>query len=75
MCDRGNHRYTVEVIGQPVRYAGGNAEEALHALLTIDVDGGEEGYVVAEHATAPISYCRVESNRLEVAAILERVPA
>lgn len=73
-CERGNHHYTVEVIGQVIRYAGTSADDAVSALLTVDTDDDEEGYVVAEHATAPISYCRRESDRLECAAILASVP-
>jgi hypothetical protein len=60
------HIYTVEVLGQAVRYVGSNADDAVHALLTID-DEVEEGYVVAEHE--PHTYCHVESNRVECEAI------
>jgi hypothetical protein len=62
----------VEVVGQRIRYAGSDDEAALSALLTIDIDRGEEGYVVAEHPTAPISYCRAESERIENEAIKVR---
>jgi hypothetical protein len=65
MCER-EHHYTVEVLGQPIRYAGTSADEAVSALLTISED--DEGYVVAEH-TEPVSYCHAESNRLEIEAM------
>lgn len=81
MCDR-EHNYTVEVVGQPVRYIGTESEEAVSALCGIDIDGGEEGYAVAEHETETIdsngpgtSYCRAESERIESEAIAARVDA
>ena len=72
MCDR-NHYYIVEVVGQPIRYAGSDAAEAVNALLTIDSDGGEEGYVVAERI-ADHTYCPGESSRVEATAICQSVP-
>ena len=73
MCDK-PHNYTVEVVGQPVRYIGTEEDDAISALLSISDD--EEGYVVAEHETDVVasngpgtSYCLAESNRIENEAI------
>ena len=69
MCDK-THRYTIEVIGQPARYAGTDADEAVSALLSVDTDNGEEGYAVAEHDEGDrTSYCRAESAVIECAAL------
>ena len=69
MCDK-PHTYTVEVIGQPVRYVGTDEDEAVSALLGIDEDRDEEGYVVAEHIVdLGTSYCSAESNHIENEAI------
>jgi hypothetical protein len=69
MCEKA-HRYTVEVIGGRPRYVGTDEDEAVSALLTIDPDYGEEGYVVAEHVTGcATTYCPDESNRIEGEAI------
>jgi len=54
--------YMVEVIGQPPRYAGSSADEAVKALCTINPDMGEEGWVVAESSGV---YNSAESNRIE----------
>jgi hypothetical protein len=71
MCDK-NHRYTIEIIGQAIRYSGTDEDAALSALLTINPDY-EEGYVVAEHADGEtVTYCRTESNRLENEAVKAR---
>ena len=72
MCDQ-SHRYTVEVIGKPVRYVGTDEDEAVSALLTINPDYDEEGHVVAEHVDGDATvYCPAESNRLENEAIKAR---
>jgi hypothetical protein len=72
MCGK-NHRYTIEVIGQAIRYSGTDEGEALSALLTINPDYDEEGYVVAEHADGEtVTYCRAESNRMEGEAVKVR---
>lgn len=64
------HRYTVEVVGRPARYIGTDEDEAVSALLTVDEDRGEEGYVVAEHDSGNATvYCPAESNRIENEAI------
>lgn len=75
MCDR-SHTYTVEVIGATPRYSGTSEDEAVSALLTIDPDYDEEGYVVAEHRNPDdigygpsTTYCPAESNRIENEAI------
>jgi hypothetical protein len=69
MCDRG-HRYTIEVIGQVPRYIGTDTGEAVSALLGIDIDNGEEGYVVAEHDEGDrTSYCRPGSQLVEGEAL------
>lgn len=69
MCDK-PHRYTVEVIGQKVRYAGTDQDEAISALLTVNPDCGEEGQIIAEHDLGTsTSYCHAESDRLESEAI------
>lgn len=77
MCDR-SHTYTIEAIGQRARYVGDSDQEAVSALLGIDIDGGEEGYVVAEHFTDDIgagartAYCSAESGRIEGEAVRVR---
>lgn len=72
MCDK-PHTYTVEVTGQAARYSGTDEDEAVSALLTIDPDYDEEGYVVAEHTDGDVTaYCSVESNRIENEAIRAR---
>jgi hypothetical protein len=64
------HRYTVEVAGHPARYAGADQAAAVSALNGIDIDGGEEGWVVAEHVTRHATvHCPGESNRLELLAM------
>lgn len=72
-CAR-EHNYIVEVTGQATRYIGTEPDEAISALLAINIDRGEEGYVVAEHAaeTATVmsptvlpAYCPEESARIE----------
>ena len=69
MCDK-PHTYTVEVTGKPARYIGTDEDEAVSALLTVDPDYDEEGYVVAEDtADGAVIYCSAESNRIENAAI------
>lgn len=69
MCTK-SHRYTVEVIGGLPRYAGTDKAEAVAALLSIDLDGDEEGYAVAEHDLGDrTSYCRTESQLVEIAAL------
>jgi hypothetical protein len=70
-CPR-EHRYTVEVIGQTPRYVGTDASEAVAAVLTLDADNGDgdEGYAVAEHDEGDrTSYCRAESQNVEIAAM------
>jgi len=68
MCDKA-HRYTVEVIGQNPRYVGTDEDEAVSALLSIDLDAGEEGYAVAEHVSGDATvYCRAESAVIECEA-------
>ena len=74
MCDL-SHNYTVEVVGQSVRYTGTEEDDAISALLSISDD--EEGYVVAEHevdgpvrSNGPgVAYCPAESIRIENEAI------
>ena len=68
MCDK-SHNYTVEVIGKPVRYVGTDEDEAVSALLSINPDYDEEGYVVAEHEDNGTVYCPAESSRIENEAI------
>jgi hypothetical protein len=63
-----NHTYMVEIINSPVRYVGSNADDAVNVLVTVDVDAGEEGYVVAVHPDSV--YCPAESGRLENLAML-----
>jgi len=69
------HRYTVEVVGSPVRYAGTSEDDTLSALIGISED--EEGYVVAEHdvlagrlgCIPATEFCGAESNRMESLAM------
>ena len=71
MCNM-SHTYTVEVIGQKARYVGNDEDEAISALLGINPDYDEEGYVVAEHGdgiAGTTVYCPAESNRIENEAI------
>lgn len=67
-CTR-KHWYTVEVAGQPDRYAGSDTASAVDALCGIDLDSDDEGYVVASHV-GDLSYCSRHSNEVENAAIL-----
>lgn len=72
MCEEA-HRYTVEVIGGRSRYAGTSQDDAVSALLTIDPDYDEEGYVVAEHVNGcTTAYCPAESNHVESEAVAMR---
>lgn len=64
------HRYTVEVVGRPTRYIGPDEDDAISALLTINPDYDEEGYIVAEHDSGGAAvYCPAESGRIENEAI------
>jgi hypothetical protein len=75
------HNYIVEVIGQATRYIGDVRSEAVSALLTIDLDRGEEGYVVAEHESGDVTtmalrspaYCPAESGDVENEAMRVRL--
>ncbi len=80
MCEH-RHWYTIEVVGQPIRYAGSDREAAIGALLTIDIDSDEEGYAVAEYtviepgtfgAITGSEYCPAESKQIEIEAIVAR---
>lgn len=67
MCDKA-HRYTIEVIGETPRYAGTDKAQAVAALLGLGDDG--EGWAVAEHDLGTsTSYCRTESQLVEIAAL------
>lgn len=69
------HWYTVEVVGDVIRYAGSDSQGASSALMTIGED--EEGYVVAEHQ-GDCGYCPRESGRIEamaIAADFDEIPA
>jgi hypothetical protein len=73
MCQL-SHRYTVEVTGKTARYVGTDEDEAVSALLAIDLDCDEEGYVVAEHTVdGAVIGCPPESSRIENEAIAARV--
>ena len=81
MCDKA-HNYTVEIIGGHALYSDTDAHGAIAALLSIDQDAGEEGYVVAEHETGIVDsngpgsgYCPAESDRIETEAIRIAVAA
>jgi len=67
MCNKA-HRYTVEVIGENPRYAGTDKVAAVAALAGLGDDG--EGWAVAEHDLGDsTSYCRTESQLVEIAAL------
>ena len=61
--------YMVEVVGQPPRYAGPDPDAAVSALASIDVEGCEEGFAVAEQGGV---YSPAESGRVEGLAIAAR---
>jgi hypothetical protein len=61
--------YVVEVVGQPARYAGPDPDAAVSALASSGVEGGEEGFVVAEQGGV---YSPAESGRVEGLAIAAR---
>ncbi len=67
MCDKA-HRYTIEVPGEISRYTGTDKGMAVAALAGLGDDG--EGWAVAEHDLGTsTSYCRMESQLVEIAAL------
>jgi len=65
MCTR-THRYTAAIPGQLSRYSGPDEAPAIEALLSTGTDGGEEGYVTAEHEDG--TTCPAEGDRIADAA-------